>query len=310
MAWHKMTIAWRSGWMLALGVLTVTVACGTQDDRGQSASGALGTQQMGDVSVATVGGRPIYAFQVREVMREEGVDRSGALQRLIDEELLVQDAERFGLGKSQQVRQEVERRMVQSLLADIEERESPESVSAEEVREDFETYKDKLIVPERRKVFHVLAAAQTKEAEAFANAVLAELRRADDPKKVFERYLLDPPKHKFKVRAEDLPAITTKTGFEEEFKTAVFAPKRPGALARAVRTSHGWHAIFVEKIEPGEDKTLADLDSDIRTRLSQKHRFEAMASIVREAEAAGVAKRNEEVIGRALKTDLFKEDSP
>lgn len=300
----------RSRLVLAMGMLTLALGCGTTDQAEQAANGASGTREVGDVAVAKVGDNGIYAFQVRAVMRDEGVDRDVALQSLIEEELLVQHAERLRLGRSQEARWEIDRRMVQLLLADIEGKESPESISAEEVREDFETYKDRLVVPEQRKVFHVLASAKTKEAEAFANKVLTELRRADDPKKIFERYLSDPPKQAFKVRAEDLPAITAKTRFEKEFKDAVFAANRPGPLAKAVRTSHGWHAIFVEEIQPGENKTLADLDADIRQRLAQKHRFEAMASIVREAEAAGVARRNDHVIERAVKTELFKHDAP
>ena len=264
--------------------------------------------EMGKVNTLDVGQHLHCMYQVRLAMKEERSDPVTALQGLIEEELLVQRASALRLGLGQTTEWEIDRLIVQSLLKDMESRVSPSSISDEDIAQDFETHKDQLVRPERRKTAHVLARAQTPEAEAFANEVLAEFRRADDPMEVFERYVIDPPARDFEVRAEDLPPISEKAGFAQEFKDAVFAARAPGPLTRAVRTEYGWHAIIVEEIETGETGNLESLQGEIRDRLTRKRRFEALAAMVREAEASGVLKRNEDVIERSLRTDLFDED--
>ncbi len=251
--------------------------------------------------VARVDGRPIGAADVAARMRADAVDARTALDALIDEELLVQEAERQGFVELPEDRRTAERIMVRSMLRDFEEELSPESITAEEVQADFDEHGEKLQILERRDSWHILVREPGEEGRALAESILRELRGAEDPRAVFDRYAGDDaPDTPFKVKAEDLPAITRKARIEDPYKDALFAAESEGVLEEVVKTSYGWHAIVLTEITPGERRTVQDLDGEIRERLSQKKRFERLVETVESLEARGLVHYNEASIERLL----------
>jgi len=259
-----------------------------------------GTRVVADV-VARVGGRPIGASEVEARMSAERVSAETALQQLIDEELLVREAERLGLAASEDGERTIERVMVRTMLHDLEKENTPESISAEEVREDYARHADKLQVPERRRSWHILVKDSSEAGQAQAESILRELRGADDPRTVYERYVDGAPEgSELEVKAEDLPAISKKAGFKKRYKNALFDAKSEGPLKKAIQTSHGWHAIVLVEILPEEHTTLDEVEGEIRERLSQKKRFEQLVEIVQALEAKGLVQYDEEGVERLL----------
>ncbi len=286
--------------VIAIIGLSAAALAGCNGDSEEAQTELRGTRVVTDV-VARVGGRPIGASEVEARAAAEGVSIETELQQLIDEELLVQEAERLGLTMSEDGERSIERVMVRAMLHDLEKANTPESISEEEVREDYALHADKLQVPERRRSWHILVKDSSEAGQAQAESILRELRRADDPRTVYERYVDDAPEGTgFEVKAEELPAISKKAGFKKRYKNALFEAKSEGPLKKVVQTSHGWHAIVLVEILPEEHTTLDEVEDETRERLSQKKRFEQLVEIVQALEAKGLVQYDEQGVERLL----------
>ena len=270
-------------------------ACGRD-----AAEPRAGRKETGFVAgvVARVGEHPIGVAELEAQMRARGIDAEAALKELIDQELLLQEAERLGLGDDAKDEQNIERRMVRAMLHDLERENTPESIPRKELREDYARHEDKFHIPERRRSWHILVKDSSAHGEARAESILREMRQADDPRKVFDAYAradADPD-----VKAEDLPAITSHANIERSYKEALFAARRVGPLDHVVRTSYGWHAIFVAEILPARQRTLAEVEEDSRKRLSEKKRFERLIGIIKRLEAQGRVEYDESGVQQLL----------
>ena len=251
--------------------------------------------------VATVGGHAIGAADIRERMTLDGISAEAAVDALVEEKLLLQEARRTGLSEEPEAGRRVDRMMVQAFLHDLEKENTPEGLPGKQVREDFERNREQFQVLERRGSWHVLIKADDPEAREVAASVLAEVRRASDPREVFERYTegavdkIDMP-----VVVEELPAMTVKAEIEKPYKDALFGAKAPGPMSEPVRTSYGWHAIVLTEIQPGEVRTLGDVEEEIRERLSRKQRFERLVELVQRLEAEGRVEYGDAVVERLM----------
>jgi parvulin-like peptidyl-prolyl isomerase len=251
--------------------------------------------------VARVGKRPIGASDVAARMSSKDLDAETALAQLIDEELLVQEAIRRGITEDAEAQRNAERLMVRAMLHDFEKDLTPESIPMDEVRADFAAHQEQFQVPERRRSWHILVKDTGEAGRALAESILAEVRQADDPKAVYARYAgARGAQSTPEVTAEELPAITVKAEIEKPYKDALFAAKSKGPLKNVVRTSYGWHVIVLTEIVPGESHTLRDVEDEIRTRLSQKKRFEKLAETVRALEAEGLVQYDDQGVQRLL----------
>lgn len=258
--------------------------------------------------VATVGGHAIGAADVRDRMTLDEIGAEAALDALVNEELLLQEAQRKGLSNEPEAVRRIDRVLVRAFLRDLEQENEPGDIPSDEVREDFEQNQEQLQVLERRGSWHVLAKADTPEAQEIATSVLAEARRATDPKTVFARYAAtaaddaDTP-----VVVEELPPITMNAAIEKPYKDALFGAKTLGPVREPVRTSYGWHAIVLTEILPGETHVLEDVEGDIRERLSRKKRFEKLVEVVQRLEAEELVEYDDPLVERLMTaTDLPK----
>lgn len=286
--------------LIAIIGLSATALAGCKGDSEGPGTEQRGTRVVTNV-VARVGGRPIGASEVGARMAAEGVSAEAAIDQLIDEELLVREAERLGLTVSEDGERTIERVMVRSMLHDLENENTPESISEEEVREDYALHADRLQVPERRRSWHILVKDSSEAGQARAESILRELRRAADPRTVYERYVDGAPDGtELEIKAEELPAISKNAGFKKRYKNALFEAKSEGPLKDVVKTSHGWHAIVLVEILPEEHTTIDEVEGEIRERLSQKKRFEQLVEIVQALEAKGLVQYDEEGVERLL----------
>ena len=252
-------------------------------------------------AVARVGGHDIGASEVASRMASDGVDAKTALEALVDEALLAQEAQRRGISPSAQQQRAIERVMVRAMLHDLENGVTPESVPKEDVRADFEAQRERLHIPERRSSWHILVKDSTAAARALAKSIQTEVRRAENPRRVFERYAGEgAPEVGLEVIAEELPPISPRAGIEQPYKDALFAARTTGPLEELVETSYGWHVIVLTEILPEERRTLAEVEDEIRERLSQKKRFENLAAIIERGEQAGLVAYDDEGVASLL----------
>ena len=241
--------------------------------------------------VARVGGHSIGASEVEGRMVADEVGAEAALEYLIDEALLTQEAERFGFAEDRDGERSIERLMVRTMLRDLERENTPESISEDEVGEAYALHAKKFRVPERRRSWHILVEEQSEAGEALAESILREVRQADDPRTVYDRYSDGGPEGlKLAVKSEDLPAITKQAKFAKAYKTALFAAESEGPLNNAVKTSYGWHAIVVAEILPGNVRTIDDAEEEIRELLT----------IVQGLEAQGLVQYDDQGVERLL----------
>ncbi|MEM7435548.1 MAG: peptidyl-prolyl cis-trans isomerase [Myxococcota bacterium] len=251
--------------------------------------------------VATVAGRPIEADAVRARMALEGVDAKEALTSLIDEQLLLVAAERARVDAAPEGLRAADRQMVRAFLRDLEAEHQPADVPAKEVRKHFEEHRDAYQVMERRASTHLLVKSETPAARAVAREALVAAQNARDPEEALRQFLDSRADDgELDIVVEELPPITRKAEIEKPFVDALFSAKSKGPLGEPIQTSYGWHAIVVTEIASGEDNALADVEDDIRDRLSDQARFEALVAVVQELEAEGLVEHRPAVRTKVL----------
>ena len=280
-----------------LGAVTL-VGCEsrTKDSLGSQAASGIAARP-----VARVGPRPIGAEEVEDLAAADGIVPEAAVQRLIDAEVLAQEAERLGFSVGREAERAIERLMVRSMLHDMEEQNTPESISEKELREDYALLEDKFRIPERRRSWHLLVKDNGAEAKALAASILRELQQAKDPYTVYERYAEGAPKGlPLEVLAEELPPVTKDAGLEKPFKDALFGAKSKGPLKSLVQTSYGWHAVVVAEILPAEQLSFADVEEASRLRISEAKRTALLVQTVQALKAEGLVQYDEEGVERLL----------
>lgn len=289
--------------MRATALTLLVLSVGAWGCEGQDGGGLLprrDTRTVADV-VARVNGRPIGAGDVAARMSKHDVDAQTALEALIEEEVLLREAHRRGVTLSPEARRRVERTMVRAMLRDFEEGLTPESISAREVRAEFEAHEDKMQIPERRRSWHILVKGNDEGARDVASSILEEVGAAEAPRDVFERYATGRAAERdVEVKAEELPPISKRANIEKGYKDALFEQKATGLITKVVETSYGFHVIALTEIVPAERRTLEDVEEEIRDRLSQKKRFEELLSTVRALEAEGLVEYDEETVQHLL----------
>ena len=292
--------------LIAIVVGAATLA-GCQPEVDQATAGQVDTRRVANL-VARVGGVSIGAAEVEGLMQVEDLSAEAALQQLIDEELLAQEAARLGFTVEPEAERGIERMMVRAMLHDMEEEHTPELVSDEELRDDYARFEDRFRIPERRRSWHILVKDSGEEAQALAGSILQELHRADDPRTVFERYEQGAAEGtELKVLAEDLPAVTDKASLQKPYRNAIFAAKTEGPLKDLVQTSYGWHAIVVAEILPAEQRSMAEVEEETRVRISQAKRAATLVQTVQSLKAEGLVSYDERGVERLLSMERLPE---
>lgn len=286
--------------VILLAVLGVTAPCGCNRDADKSQLTRRDDPVADDV-VARVGDRSIGASEVKSRMAADGLRAEAALEQLIAETALLQEAERSGFTEDRDDERGIERLMVRTMLHDLEGESTPESLSEEDVRGAYAKNASELEVPERRGSWHILVESQSEAAEALAESILRELKEADDPKAIYDRYADGGPEGlTLDVLAEELQPITTKSPLKRSYKNAVFGAKSTGPVENVVKTSYGWHAIVVTEIIPAEARTFDEAEEELREWLSQSRRLVTVVAIVQNLEAQGLVQYDAKGVEKLL----------
>lgn len=263
--------------------------------------------------VARVGAQVISGPDVAARINEGGVDAKEALEALVDEALLVEHAHRLGLRPGADAALAAERVMVRAMLRDLERANAPESITDEEVQADFDARQDVYTIPERRGSWHILVKDVGPEGRTRARAIHAELSRAADPRAVYERYAAEGEgASTLEIVAEELPTVPYAARLEKPYKDAMFEIESEGLVKEIVETSYGWHSIVVTEILPEERLRMADVESDIRTRLSLQKRAATLEEVLQALMREGLVEiddaRAERILAKSGR--LSRADAP
>lgn len=262
-----------AGVVMAAGAL---VGCDRLTDRTQGPS-----SEVGGAVVSTIDGEPITVADIQRVVDATGWPSDRALRRLQDQRLLSREALRLGYGEDARLPPLLKRARVQALLA--REIEAP-TASDEDVAAFYEQAKLEFVHGENRGCVHVLAtmkdpsAEESAAARAFGTEMVARFRQAAEPQDVVawaKEYTVpplgdgDPP---FRVVAESIPPVPRRGALVDEFSDALFGLDGVGSVVGPIKTSFGWHAIYLTEIVPPEDRPLSEVRDEIAERLRLRQR--------------------------------------
>lgn len=297
--------------------VVLSTACGGEP-RAKSPAPATATATKAQVQgpiVARVDGEPVSLDDVQQTVLATGLSPAEALGRIEAEALLAEHARRTGYGGSKKDERAIEAARVRVLLrVEIERGTAPEQIPAAAVKERFEQVRKKRDRPEGRAVLHVLFrveggvqenGAQEQKARLAAQQLLDKVRSlsAQDVRSALESY---PPKSE----RDGLPIVRERIGDARKgqglaapFEQAIFATSTPQLIREIVRTSFGYHVIFVEAIVPAESLNFGDAESAVRQALSTEIRAKALETLLARLKAEGAIQYHEAAIRKGLSDD-------
>ena len=247
--------------------------------------------------IATVNGRKIYVknFQEkiafindsRELTKEEIYDlKKEILERMIERELILQEAARLGVKVS---KEEIEKR-VEILLADYSPGElnvaltreeidfekwkkraeedlmidkviylqinSKVSLKDEDLQHYYEQHKDEFSQPGQVRALHIVV-----ETEQEAKEILKRLNKGEDFSRIAREKSISPDAR----NGGDL-GFFSEGQMPKEFDDAVFKLKK-GETSNVVRTPYGYHIFKVTDKVSGGMKTFSDVREKVETKL-------------------------------------------
>jgi parvulin-like peptidyl-prolyl isomerase len=232
---------------------------------------ALGLLDPGDAglppgAVATVNGEPILAQDLERTLaalaadRREPLDaddRRHVLERLVDEELLVQRGLALGLVRhDRRVRADLTRAMIEAALAEVDGTEPTREELLRHLREQSELF----VRPGRLHVRQVFVRASGEGAEERAHLATVRLR-AGEPLEAVAAALGDAPV----VALPDAPLPALKLR-EYLGPTALRAAHEleVGGVADPVRSGMGFHVLVLVAREPDRLPELEQIEDEVR----------------------------------------------
>jgi len=254
--------------------------------------------QPDDVVVAEVNGRPILARIIRRRAERKGITAPEALQELIDEELLVQEAERRDLHRDRVVVEAGKQAAVYQLLAETFEREfTPRDVPDSDLRR---IYKQK-----SARWFH------RPELRRFAHAYVKrpwfkrgrrwtiDIERDRELKKVMQNFQRHVADHKpkdwkaFRALAESFSqgdqaltfgiALQAHKDLRRSFADALFALPGKGSFSEVIETRPWYHVAYLIEVVPRQNISYAQARDEIRGKVFPNARRKAFTAWVKQA---------------------------
>jgi peptidyl-prolyl cis-trans isomerase C len=242
---------------------------------------------------ALVDGRPIRLDDVRALMTAASADAGAdagltvaqAVDALVDESLLAQEAARRGVGGAD-VAVERERALVRRLIEKIRAEVTADAIDPKLLAEAYAAQKERFVHGAARRVVHAVAKfAKRGEDDPAAKAVATEIRAAengaaseDDFEARAKPFLA---RKDVAVAVERLPPFTAAdTRFAREFVGATFDVPRVGGVAGPFRTPFGWHVLFVAEKLPAQDLSFEAARGTIAVELVPRERQRRLVELL------------------------------
>jgi peptidyl-prolyl cis-trans isomerase C len=265
--------------------------------------------------LAKVGGATITVEEFENELRSlpehtqqrmrTGEQKKKHLDKMIDEILLLGEAERRGLARDEEIRQKVERyrkRLItEKLYREVAKEKS--RVGEEEIQEYFQANKDRFVQKERIRVRQILIllpanAGPEKEAEAKKKAedVRSRIEAGGDFAELAKEYSEGPAAS----RGGDLGYFSRGRmvpGFEE----AAFALEMEGDTSDVLRTKFGYHIIQLTGRQPAKELSIDEVRDRIVRQLESVRRREVRQTLAKELRQQGNVE---------IREGYFEEEAP
>jgi len=281
---------------VAVVALVVLAACGGEPTDVSQARGTnlTAATAAAEEVVARVNGAPILRQQLVEQMRG-GEGRRAALQALVREELLAQEAARRGLASHPSVSRMQRRAMANRLVARFGEGFSKADIPRDLLEKAYNLNRIHFQRPELVRVSHVLVLVRPGEDEGrhrhalraarHLRQIAASGRLSPDEFRQLPDLLPEQERDGLPIKVETLN--TPRRGLTvPEFADAAFALKKPGDVSPVVATSFGYHVIYLVERIPARNVTLEQAEAELRDKT-----YEQAKSLAFERWAAGLERR-------------------
>jgi parvulin-like peptidyl-prolyl cis-trans isomerase-like protein/SurA-like protein len=252
----------RSSALLAVGsTLGLLLAAGSLLASGRSPGHALPPD-----TVARVNGVPIRAEDYRRALDAVAGDRRDdpdaamrhhVLDRMIDEELLVQRGLELGLAR---VDPRVRRELAAAVVTEAVTEGTGGEPTADDLRALYEAERGFFARGGRLQVRQVFVAATTPDAERRARDAAARLRAGGDPASV-RQALGDPEPAPVPDTMLTLAKLSEYVGPTAARTALALAP---GAVSDPVRSSAGFHVLLLVQRDEETVPPLADIEDEVR----------------------------------------------
>lgn len=238
-------------------------------------------------AVAVVNGATISVGDIEKVVRRSGQTPLKALALLEAERLLVEEAYRRGFDADPEVVQVGKQAAVQELLIERVERQT--RVNDEDLEAAYERERSRFQQPERRVSVHVLAKlkrgadAKTQQAAVqLAREAIAAFKKEGDSEQLLARFR-GRASTALGVITERLPPMGRDDAIEAPYKEALFSLGKPGVVGEPIRTSYGWHAIYLTEIVPAQKRSLTEVSQRLKPQVQQEKRTARVKALIEQA---------------------------
>ncbi len=223
-------------------------------------------------------------LQVKEATSQGQADskdlRSAIVDRMINIELLAQEASKKGLDQSQEFKDQMELIRKSSLAsAYVQDYFKDHPISEDALKQEYENLKAKLGSSEYR-VSHILV--KTKEE---ADAIEAQLKKGAKFEKLAKEKSLDPGS---KNQGGDLN-WSVPSNYVEPFADAITKLKK-GQISAPVQTQFGWHVIKLVDVRNLTAPPFEQVRDNMRQRLQQQAIQKMIADLRSKAKIEGQSK--------------------
>ncbi len=322
--------------LLASGVSSVVfagvaVGCGAEDpadpspdteaDDGERIHGL--TEAEAARVLATVGDVEITVGDVARELASKGSfirtryqspeRRREFLDQMIRFELLAQEAERRGYDELPEVQRTRKQMMIRRLIAERFESGGPDSITADQVREYYESHRTEFHTPAQVRASHIRCRDR-----ATAARVLRELLADPSNLRLYRRLAEENNTDEAtRDRFGDLRFFSRpeeRTDNEPEVPAAVaeaaFSIRRIGGIyPEVVRTDDGWHIVKLTGRRAAMHRSLEEARSPIRNRLWRERRETSIQTLIEELRAESDVEENLDMLDQ-VRLDLPEGDSP
>lgn len=197
------------------------------------------------------------------------------LEKLVDREILLLEAEKAQVAEREEVKRKIEECqkgvILEAFIREIVA--GKDEVSEEEVKRYYEEHKEEFFLPERIRVRHIVVPT-LEEARALRERIL----RGEDFAELARRYSISPSAK----WGGDLGYIQ-RGQVGKEFEEAAFALREPGEISDIVKTTFGYHIIQLEDRKPPRQLPLEEVEDEIRAKLRERKRQEALEEYLEKA---------------------------
>lgn len=204
--------------------------------------------------------------------------RQKLLEDMVRLELLADEARRRGIDRSPRVRVRISELIVEEMMSGLFGSEAAEAskITDEEVRNYYDAHAAEFRIPEERRATDIVLGDRQK-AEAVLRQVSAH---AGDEAFFRQRAREQGEDPEIRARSGDRGFFSeaSSNGPDAKIREAIFRMQRVGDIGATVVESDGrFHVLMLTGIRPGLVRSLTDVQTLVRARLTQEKRRAAIA---------------------------------